>query len=279
VLKKSFQNVNFLEDIKSIIVDPIYKTELSYEGLKILGNSEYTLENNIPKLIPFNIPKAANFTDQVKALWGELQDLEYKMYLDDPVGVFSHENHESANEISKIILELSSGSILDIGCGALSRPSYMPISPKINFYGIDPYFGDKQRSFPFIQALGEFIPFSSFSFDNAIIATSLDHVFFPHMVFSDTYRVLKNGGKLFVWQTIYEEKHDNYIRWKNLKDLNPLKAAQFDKYHQWAFTENSLMALAEEAGFKKTYINILNKNNMPDKTNSLEVLFLFEKIG
>lgn len=275
--KEAFQREAFLSNLKKILVDPISNSPLIFDDQKILGSSNYVLKNNIPVLIPEEAQRESFFTPQVNRLWAELQDLEYKMYLESPIGVFSHENHGSANKVCKKIASQASGTLLDIGCGVLERPSYIPRKRRITPFGIDPYFGDRSREFPFVQALGEFLPFRSDSFDNVVIATSLDHVYFPKMVLDNSFRVLNNSGKLFIWQTLYDENYVGYVKWKSLKGSDVNKTAQFDQFHQWAFTHESLTLLAEDSGFRLASYDILQTNNMPDGTKAVEIFASFEK--
>ena len=275
--KEAFQSEEFLSDLKKVLADPISNSPLIFNDQKILGSPNYVLKNNIPILIPDEAQRENFFTPQVNKLWAELQDLEYKRYLANPIGVFSHEDHGSANKICKKIASQASGTLLDIGCGALERPSYIPRKRHITPFGIDPYFGDRDREFPFAQALGEFLPFRSDSFDNVVIATSLDHVYFPKMVLDNSFRVLNNRGKLFIWQTLYEENYVGYVKWKKLKGSDPYKTAQFDPNHQWAFTHESLVLLAQNSGFSLRSHDILKQNIMKDGTKAVEIFASFEK--
>jgi len=241
--------------------------------------SLYEIINNIPAMIPAANDRKPIFTAQVNKLWGELQGLEYAMYLEDPVGVFSHDDHKSAKMVGEAINFSAQGTCLDVGCGALSLPSYIKHCPNVEFFGVDPYFGDSDREFPFVQALGEFLPFKEESFDNALIATSLDHVYFPEIVLKNIHRILKKRGKLFIWQTIYEESYIPYKTWYDSKEVDPTRAVRFDSYHQWAFTEQSLKALFLTAGFVEKSCVTLLENDMADRTRARELLLCVEKRG
>jgi len=251
------QKQEYLNQILNILVDPIGAAPLKLKNNELVGKqTSYKIINNIPVMIPPIDLREPIYTEQVNDLWKELQNLEYSMYLDNPVGVFSHDNHESALRTGRVINDSCEGNCLDIGCGALSFPSYMKAAPKISFYGTDPYFGNVDRDFPFVQSLAECLPFKNNSFDNALIATSLDHMYFPEIALAHINRALKDLGNLFVWQTCYPEHYGPYQRWLAAKTQNPTQAAQFDAYHQWAFTRQSLIDLLEKTGFSITELSL-----------------------
>jgi len=249
-MNKASQKQEYLNQILDILVDPLDSRSLKLKDDELQGKkTTYEIVNNIPIMIPPINLRESIYREQVNDLWKELQNLEYTMYLDNPVGVFSHENHKTAIQTGNIINALCEGNCLDIGCGALPFPSYMKAAPKISFYGTDPYFGNVERDFPFAQSLAECLPFKDESFDNALIATSLDHMYFPEIALTHINRVLKDSGNLFVWQTCYPNHYAPYQLWASSKAQNPAQAVQFDAYHQWAFTRESLSELLEKTGF------------------------------
>jgi SAM-dependent methyltransferase len=103
------------------------------------------------------------------------------------------------------------GSTLEIGCGNgvirhfLERDvEYWGIDPQRSWI-LDPFhpfaeniFPCLKEPFPFIQGVGEHLPFQNASFDNVIIASTIDHVSSPFQVFEESYRVLKNKGLILL---------------------------------------------------------------------------------
>jgi len=278
VANLAFQKQEYLNKVLDILADPLACDPLVFrENSLVSPKSYYEVINNIPVMIPSVNDRKDMFTPQVNELWEELQDLEYKMYLEDPVGVFSHGDHESAKMVGELVGLSAKGTCLDVGCGAVSLPSYIKHCPNVEFFGVDPYFGNSDREFPFVQALGEFLPFKEESFDNALIATSLDHVYFPEIVLKNIHRILKEKGKLFIWQTVYEESYIPYKTWRESKEADPTIAVQFDSYHQWAFAEQSLRASFLTAGFVEKSCVTLLENIMADNTRAREILLCLEK--
>jgi len=91
-------------------------------------------------------------------------------------------------------------SILDVGCGLLEIPGYLDFENRTRhtFFGIEPikesrFFGN------LITGCSEFMPLASDSIDIVIYATSLDHVCSLEQTLRETFRVLKNKGKVILW--------------------------------------------------------------------------------
>lgn len=116
------------------------------------------------------------------------------------LGYFSVPRYKTAIDIGTIIHRYCSGQLcLDIGCGPLKRPVYM--LPGMNFIGVDPDLGFQRRGFPFVQTMGEYLPFQDGGFGCATIMTTLDHALSPDQMVAEAHRVLKPTGYLFVWYT------------------------------------------------------------------------------
>ena len=198
-------------------------------------------------------------------LWRKLQELEWSMYKESPIGVFSVEGLAGAEATGTIIQEtIKGGSCLDIGCGALRKPSYMGAAPDVLFSGVDPYCGDKKRSFEFQQAFAENLPFENQSFDGALFATSLDHCLKPCQATRGAHRILKSKGHLFLWATIRDD--DNlYKDWYKAP-----KPQQYDKYHMWVFTERSMRHVLRDFTPLKLYM-------LSKYTNGYEALIVCQK--
>lgn len=163
------------------------------------------------------------------ATWHKAQAHSWQFYQehrDNPFGVFSVPELGSAVAAGKVIAEDCEGLCLDVGCGAWPWPSYM--SDRLQFIGIDPYFGDRQRAFPFTQAMGETLPFQDTAFNCITIMSVVEHFIKPIMALTEAYRVLRKNGMCFVW----------FVPRKNS-----------DGHHCWHFTSESMAVLLKSAGF------------------------------
>ena len=103
------------------------------------------------------------------------------------------------------------GTALEIGCGNGVVRHFL--NRNAEYWGIDPekdwilhpfhsfaqdIFPCLKEPFPYIQGVGEYLPFKDESFDNVIIAATLDHVNSPLQVFVESYRVLKDKGQMLL---------------------------------------------------------------------------------
>ena len=242
-------NENYLNKLLPILRDPIDKTKLtpvinknSLDGFVSENGSAYNVNDGIP-IMMVDLSEYGDWND----MWEELQSEEFRDYLQSPEGIFSTENNIVALKIHDIIINYISGNCLDIGCGALARPSYM--NKFINWFGTDPYYGNAKREFPFVQGVAEYLPFADKSFDNVFMGTSIDHFLNPEKAILEARRVLKDNGKILIW---YAERTGKlYDEW--LKN-----GGMYNKHHKWAWNNNSLKELVESCGFKTLTIDKLN---------------------
>jgi len=195
--------------------------------------------------------------------WKNLQAFEASSYKADYartgsyLGHFSVPEFESTSLIRNIVQTYH--LCLDVGCGILPKPNYMG---EAVYYGIDPFFGEYKREFPFTQAIGEHLPFPSDTFDAVLFMSSLDHAIEPIQILREAKRV---GRNLVVWTTLRTEAA--IAHWKQ-------SGRNFDVFHQWAFSKRSLRELIEEAGF-----TIMSSRHLKGKPGRYPDTYLFEAHG
>jgi ubiquinone/menaquinone biosynthesis C-methylase UbiE len=102
------------------------------------------------------------------------------------------------------------GSTLDIGAGISSLPWLYVQGSNIDLVGLDPLDGG-HREYPFVRAVGEFMPFRQEVFDVVICASILDHLINPGTVLQEIQPILKPQGNLFVWSGIYRTPFDEAV--------------------------------------------------------------------
>jgi uncharacterized protein YbaR (Trm112 family) len=125
-------------------------------------DDQYPVWNNIPCLVP----DLAKLSLRNLSQWQRLLSHMWQEHVEGDEGVFSGQDDPRVRYIGEIIGETRPGLLLDIGCGALPRPTYMGAADgPLTWIGIDPFFGDAARQFPFAQALGEYLPFRPHVFD------------------------------------------------------------------------------------------------------------------
>ena len=96
------------------------------------------------------------------------------------------------------------GRVLDIGCGPQSVPVYLETHSPALCAGIDPLPPFERHPFIFREAFCEAIPWPDASFEVAICATSLDHVFDLDRSLDEIRRVLVPGGIFLLWVAFIE---------------------------------------------------------------------------
>ena len=116
----------------------------------------------------------------------------------------------------------------------------------VKWIGVDPFLGDAARRFPFVQGLGEYLPFLHQVADGALYASTIYHMLDPQRSLMRVHSVLKPTGKLFVWYTASRSRRKYWI-WRGLRALG--FARMYDEDYQWAFTPKSLRIELERAGF------------------------------
>lgn len=119
------------------------------------------------------------------------------------------EGRDDVQEFADFIRESVGSSpevVLDLGCGPLSQPAYLPATPGATLIGLDPF--ESEWSGSFIQGAGEFLPLKDASVDLVVAATSLDHTLDLERATRELARVTRIGGSLVVWDHILE------TRWK-----------------------------------------------------------------
>lgn len=142
------------------------------------------------------------------------------------------ERDDVKNFRSYIQSYLLAGTILDVGCGIIPVPGYLDFEDKqkFEFYGLDPI---DDKSFLGVRIVGcaELMPFGDGQFDALVLATTLDHVCSLEKSIGECYRVLNNGGRLFVWMSDRSHLPVNRLkRWWEYKKINSLKGYRSDKF-------------------------------------------------
>jgi SAM-dependent methyltransferase len=205
-------------------------------------DAEYLVVRNVPCLVPGLEGAAGDL-----ALWQAHQIKMWREYKDGDEGVFTGDDDEMGRHVGDIIARSGGGLYLDVGCGARVWPVYMAASSeRVEWIGLDPFLGDTARQFPFVQGLGEYLPFLRGVFDGALYASTIYHQLDPQRSLRRVHSVLKPKGKLFVWYTA-SRMGRRYLIWKGLRTLG--FARMYNADFQWAFTLRSLRIQLERAGF------------------------------
>ena len=220
-------------------------------------DKEYPVIHNVPCMIPDLENKGGS-----QALWQNLQNAAWQDYQSGHKEVFSTEDDPLGHGVGQIMSQAGAGLFLDVGCGPLPLPGYMASSnDRISWIGVDPFCGDVARRFPFVQALGEYLPFRPQVFDGVLYAGVIDHVIDPWRSLERARSIIKPEGKLFVWYDL-RRVDLRYVVWRTMRRLG--LAWRYNENHQWAFTHETLRALLRSAGFATREVISLCDNYCPD---------------
>ena len=99
-------------------------------------------------------------------------------------------------------------TVLDIGCGIGRKlPAYVEQLNLSNYIGLDPYKVDVLPEYPMLAgALAENLPLKDASVDAVIFSTSMDHIEGIDQAIAEAKRVLKPGGRIYMWIGLYDPR-------------------------------------------------------------------------
>lgn len=145
----------------------------------------------------FTPPPAFRETSPIWQAWDRVQANGLTGYTADPDRNLSI-GHRSDCEAFRTFCACR-GLVLDVGCGPQAWPAYFVRSDAATYVGIDPFADLGPAEFLKFTGLGEFLPFSTDTFDHVLFATSLDHFVDPASPLGEAVRVLKRDGEIDVW--------------------------------------------------------------------------------
>lgn len=204
---------NFSMELKSTAIEneEIIKGEI----VCLRCHRQYPINEGIPNLLPDELRLKKIPKESIWREWGKrLGSYKHRMK------GWTEENSRSIMPVYKESFSFFypiKGSALEIGCGNGVVRHFL--NRDVEYWGTDPdkdwilhplfsfaqdIFPCLKEPFPFIQGVGENLPFKDEAFDNVIITATLDHVNSPSLVFEESYRVLKNKGQMLLAVAIGE---------------------------------------------------------------------------
>jgi SAM-dependent methyltransferase len=234
------------------LADPLDKSPVRREtgpgGDRLLSpRRAYKLSDGIPDMMVEPDEIERHFGRRNYRAWRVLQEAAESSYAVRTEGHFSVDSYQPAQDYGAVLARFS-GEWLDVGCGKLARPSYMHEAPRIAFSGIDPMPLGVRRDFPFVRAMGDFLPFRAASFDGVMFSSSLDHCIVPLQALEEARRVLRPGGTLLIWETIRPEDQ----QFRDWAAAALYFQSRYNARHNWGFTRPSLEFVVRHAGFELT---------------------------
>lgn len=204
---------------------------------------DYPVVNSIPCMMP----ELGERKNRSWRLWEELLIEWWEAFADQPEKEPSTEDDQIASYVGRMMGRSGGGLFLDIGCGTSPLPAYMDACREtVEWIGMDPVLGEVARHFPFVQGLGEYLPFRSEVFDGVLYSLVLSNLLDPLESMRQTRRTLKPGGRVYI--KYYVTRVDaRYLVWKTMRTLG--LAWRYNEFYPWAYTNRSVRVLLRKAGF------------------------------
>jgi len=157
---------------------------------------------------------------------------------------FSYSHREDVQGFRRFIEKHSpSGSVLDIGCGSLELPGYLEFENKAvyDIHGLDP-IDDFKFEGTRVVGCSEFMPYADDRFDAVVFGTSLDHTCSMKDSLKEACRVLKKGGKMFIWMgDVSKTPWQRFKYWVQQKKQSIRSGYPVDRYRVWGPEGNNLV--------------------------------------
>jgi uncharacterized protein YbaR (Trm112 family) len=204
---------NFSIELKS---SPLENHEIIKGEIVCLScHRHYPIHEGIPNMLPDELRLKKIPKERIWREWGKrLSSYKHRMK------GWTEENSRSIIPIYEASFSFFypiKGPALEIGCGNGVVRHFL--KRDVEYWGTDPdkdwilhplnsfardIFPCLKEPFPFVQGVGEYLPFKDESFDNVIITATLDHVNSPSKVFEESFRVLKDKGQMLLTVAIGE---------------------------------------------------------------------------
>jgi SAM-dependent methyltransferase len=217
---------------------------------------------------------------KLNKILNENAEVSYKILVSSSLSIEGRKDVEAFKKF--IESNYTNGAVLDLGCGPLEWPAYLPKDIE-KAYGIDPL--DSKFKGMFYTGVAEYMPFANKTFDSIICGTSLDHVFDLDKTVSEVARTLKTDGKFLVWTNCeLKFKTKMIVRWMwCMNYITPryettecghifkVPKGAVDPFHKEYLSPKKIKKVAQKYGL------VLTKEDV-DKQNNMRNLFLcFEK--
>lgn len=171
----------------------------------------YPIKNSIPQLI--DLRALIDLPFERLATWYITQQRGIKEYAKNDSASCSV---SSRNDVGMFrdFMNLKGKDVLDVGSGSYALPGYAQNTNFRFFIGLDPVSPTTPQDFTLANALAEQLPFQNSEFDVLIFATSLDHCIDIFTTASESSRVLRPNGRIYIWTALF---HDLTMRGQQFK--------------------------------------------------------------
>jgi ubiquinone/menaquinone biosynthesis C-methylase UbiE len=136
----------------------------------------------------------------------------------------------------------------------MDNQEFCSVDPFIDVYKLAEGRSNLFKNYPlhlplnFVAGYAEFLPFRSSTFNTVNMRSCIDHFFNPELSLLETYRVLKDNGKLIIGMTVDVNSMKNFLKETGRKILN-LFTKRFQDKHIWHPSRYELIAMCKKCGF------------------------------
>ena len=143
------------------------------------------------------------------SLWGDHLDkfqARRDARLENPNRVINRvaEKSQPQPPFAKFV-DITEGTVLDVGCGP-GNFRFLLDPSKVRYIGLDPIALPEACEFPFVQGLAEHMPFRDRTFTDIVVMAALDHFLDLDRFLREARRVLQDGGRLHILQSVHEAR-------------------------------------------------------------------------
>ena len=152
--------------------------------------------------------------------------------------------------------QLSSGSLLDIGCGSASLRQHLP--EEVSYFGIEPAPGDHlKQPENVVRGVAEHLPFADKSFAHATMLSVFDYFIEPLRALKEARRVLAPGGDLSMIITVREEAVARAFHAEGL--LSPLQSLRAPVLQSIGFKAALRLSLDQLIPKRKAHVSYFSE--------------------
>ncbi|MFH1867219.1 MAG: methyltransferase domain-containing protein [Patescibacteria group bacterium] len=267
-----------MSDLKQNLICPWCKGILVWQSARINCSrcgSSYALKDGVPDMMVFDHPELDSsalrrWLEELKNFqeWNKGYDLDQ-----------AANDLQSADVVHKKVDLL--GKVLDIGGATGIIRRYL--KPEQEYFVVDPddraldkisvikkLYHNAGQPFNFIRGVGEYLPFRDQIFDTVVMRSVIEHFYNVEKAITETYRVLKIGGKLVVgvglpsfntgWRRMVELYRYRGLKAVVKKVYLKLFGVQRHLGHLNEFTLDSLEQLLKRFNFGNIKIHQPNPN-------------------
>jgi SAM-dependent methyltransferase len=165
-------------------------------------HAQYPVVAGVPDLMPRDVADDPHWSTWQQHLEAFQQRRETRIESPKTVVTRLSKSGGPQQEAFARFTGISSGVVLDIGCGPGKFRSRLPAG--VHYIGLDPIPLPGVDEFDFVRALAEHLPLADDSVDHVTVLSAMDHFNDCERFLAEVGRVLAPGGQLHIIQQVHE---------------------------------------------------------------------------